>query len=180
MIQLIMGKIKSKCKINLSRCRRWNQIDAPSVHRICSPEYGSLVAGAQGRVTKSNIQYGVESYFVSFTVLYVSGRPWRGWPELLRSPAYKTTTLRLCTYLRVGWFFFVFFVFWGFFCETYIKITRLLLLLLFLFNRTEHLFQIKMWTLILGLHDVQKEPKWASILQQIHLNQLKSDDEPLP
>lgn len=37
-----------------------------------------------------------------------------------------------------------------------------------------------MWTLILGLHDVQKEPKWASILQQIHLNQLKSDDEPLP
>lgn len=115
MIQLIMGKIKSKCKINLSRCRRWNQIDAPSVHRICSPEYGSLVAGAQGRVTKSNIQYGVESYFVSFTVLYVSGRPWRGWPELLRSPAYKTTTLRLCTYLRVGCFFLFFCFFGGFF-----------------------------------------------------------------
>lgn len=108
MIQLIMGKIKSKCKINLSGCRRWNQIDAPSVHRICSPEYGSLVAGAQSRVTKSNIQYGVESYFVSFTVLYVSRRPWRGWPELLRSPAYKTTTLRLCTYLRVGCFFCLF------------------------------------------------------------------------
>ena len=39
MIQLIMDKIfkknkkKRECKINLSRCRGWNQIDAPSVHR---------------------------------------------------------------------------------------------------------------------------------------------------
>lgn len=53
-----MGKIKSKCKINLSRCRGWNQIDAPSVHasKICSPKYGRLAAGEQGAGRKSNMQ----------------------------------------------------------------------------------------------------------------------------
>lgn len=67
MIQLIMGKIKSKCKINLSRCRGWNQIDAPSVHasKICSPEWRSLAAGAQDAERKPNVQYSEERRFCS-------------------------------------------------------------------------------------------------------------------
>lgn len=79
MIQLIMGKIKSKCKINLSRCRGWNQIDAPSVRasKICSLEYSRLAAGAHGH--REEIQY-TESrdVFVSVTVLYVGGEVLRG------------------------------------------------------------------------------------------------------
>lgn len=50
MIQLIMVKIKSKCKINLSRCRGGSQIDAPSVGaaaaEICSPEWSCCGGGA--------------------------------------------------------------------------------------------------------------------------------------
>lgn len=71
MIQLIMGKIKSKCKINLSRCRGWDQIDAPSVHasEICSPEW-SLAAGAHMQDNSVEIQHtGVSERYLFVVVL---------------------------------------------------------------------------------------------------------------
>lgn len=67
MIKLIMSKIKSKCKINLLRCRARNQIDAPSVRasKICSPEFSAVQLRSWGTGHSQQIQYRTVSRHIS-------------------------------------------------------------------------------------------------------------------
>lgn len=106
MIKLIMSKIKSKCKINLLRCRARNQIDAPSVRasKICSPEFSAVQLRSWGTGHSQQIQYRTVSRHISVLLQdYCRGLPleaaaesWRNicFIRLQNNPSYSPR----CTY----------------------------------------------------------------------------------